>query len=860
MRGMGRSGAGWGACHPVSDEAAMAGRGPLDEMVDGAGQFRSHWRRILDPIFGLGREELGERARLLRRAFADEGFASVLPGEHTVDWYCDPIPLPIAETEFNALERGLVQRATLLEAILRDVYGAQALLADGALPPSLVYPNPNFLRSCRSLDGAPRSIPMMQSYAADLVRGQDGRWHVLADRTGAPGGAAYALENRRMLSRVFPEVFRSQEIWQVSPFFETWQDVLQRTAGPVSNPSVALLTVGHADPAWFEHVLLARELSCALVEGRDLTVRDGRVYIKTLRGLQPVDVLLRRQAGGSVDPLEMDFHASIAGIPGLLDAARGGAIHIFNDPGSEFAETPALSGFLPDLAPRLLDEQLALPSVPMLWLGDPASRAVVEADPAGWLIRSALSAADTPQDRSAIAPEAALKLTADIAAAPWQFAAVARFQPSVAPCVGAKAIEPRRIVLRVFLVHDGMRWRAMRGGLARALTDDDKLSGRLPRSAMAKDVWVLVEDAAEIVGPPQAAIPPLAIRRTPADMPARIGSDFFWLGRYLERLETAARLVRTTISRLGRTAPMPRERAELHILLSCLAQGGFVQEENVQGASIGSVADVLLKTTAEDGSITRLLNHIGRLAEQLRDRMTNELYATVTQSLRQILDVFRGAQTAEPGRGLEILSQALTDVLRFAATVAGLSAENMVRIGGRLFLDLGRRLERAEAIASELAFALAPQGTATQPGHIEAGLRLALELRDSSITYRSRYCTVVQPAPALDLVLADEDNPRALAYQLVAARGMLSEIAGGSSTPMTRNVTELLEAAQAMVRDVARAADQAVAAAELPTRLQEMRRKLAALGERIARQHFELLPVPHAVGIEPDRIGVRGAA
>ena len=271
-------------------------------------------------------------------------------------------------------------------------------------------------------------------------------------------------------------------------------------------------------------------------------------------------------------------------------------------------------------------------------------------------------------------------------------------------------------------------------------------------------------------------------------------------------------------------------------------------------------ADVLLRTTAEDGAIARLLNHVWRLAEQLRDRMTNELYATVTVSMRGVLDEFRAAQAGEPTQGLEALSHALANVLRFAATVAGLSAENMVRVGGRLFLDLGRRLERAEAISLELAYALAPQGAATQPGHIEAGLRLALELRDSSITYRSRYCTVVQPAPALDLVLADDDNPRALAYQLVAARDLLSEVAGGSSTPMTRSVTEILEEAQAIVRDVARAQDQAVAAAELPPRLLAIRRKMAGIGERIMRQYFELLPVAHAVGLEQDRIGVRGAA
>jgi uncharacterized alpha-E superfamily protein len=556
----------------------------------------------------------------------------------------------------------------------------------------------------------------------------------------------------------------------------------------------------------------------------------------------------------------MDSHGSVAGVPGLLDSARDGAIRIWNDPGAGFAESPALSAFLPDLALRLLGEPLKLSSALTLWLGQERAREIVAGNLGNWLIRSAHNGANAPLDAGGLSPAGNDKLAAEIAAHPWRFAATASVPPSVAPSVGETAIEPRRIVLRLFLVHDGVRWQAMRGGLARALTDEESLSGRLPRQALSKDVWVLVEDAAEIVGPGQALIPPLAIRRTPADMPARIGADFFWLGRYLERLETAARLTRTTIARLGRATLMPRERAELHILLGCLVQAGFVHGESVQGASTAALADVLLRTTAEEGAIVRLLSHVGRLAEQLRDRMTNELYATVTMSMRNVLDEFRAAQMVEPSRGLEGLSHALGDVLRFAATVAGLSAENMVRVGGRLFLDLGRRLERAEAIALELAYALAPQGAATQPGHIEAGLRLALELRDSSITYRSRYCTVVQPAPALDLVLADDDNPRALAYQLVAARDLLIEVAGGSSTPMTRSVTEILEEAQAIVRDVARAQDQAAAAAELPPRLLAIRQKMAGIGERIMRQYFELLPVAHAVGLEQGRIGVRGAA
>jgi uncharacterized circularly permuted ATP-grasp superfamily protein len=338
---------------------------PLDEMVDGSGGFRPHWRGLLGALAALGREGLAERALLLDRAFADEGMTSLLPGPLATSagspahWRCDPIPLILDPGEFDGIAAGLAQRARLLEAVLQDVYGAQRLLAEGALPPALVYANPAFLRACRQPAGP--AAPLLHLYAADLLRGPDGRWRVLADRTAAPTGLAHALENRRALARHVPEFTRTRELRRLGPFFDIWLDALQRLGPPAEgNPAVALLTPGHASPLWFEHVVLARELSCALVEAGDLTVRDGALFLKTLRGLQPVDVLLRRQDGRTIDPLEAEQN-TLQGVAGLLDAARGGAVRIINDPGTGFAEAPALAAFLPALAQRLLGETLALP-------------------------------------------------------------------------------------------------------------------------------------------------------------------------------------------------------------------------------------------------------------------------------------------------------------------------------------------------------------------------------------------------------------------------------------------------------------------------------------------------------------------
>ncbi len=339
-------------------------------MVDGKGGLRPHWRAILGAFSAFGEGGLQERGRRLDHAFAEEGVASLLPGIRTEDvaWRCDPVPLPIPADEFAELEAGLAQRASLLEALLADIYGHQSLLADGILPPALVFANPGYLRIGREAARA----PYLHFYAADLIRDPEGVWRVLADRTGNAGGISYARENRRLLSRVLPEAFRPVRVNQLRPFFDVWQDALRRLApGGKPNPGVALLTPGTAHRQWFEHMFLSRELSCSLVEGGDLTIRDGMVYLKTLKGLQPIDVLLRRIDGRLIDPLELD--SSQVGVPGLIDAARGGTVRIANDPGTAAVEAPGLSAFLPALAERLLGERLRLPSVPTLWLGTAGS-------------------------------------------------------------------------------------------------------------------------------------------------------------------------------------------------------------------------------------------------------------------------------------------------------------------------------------------------------------------------------------------------------------------------------------------------------------------------------------------------------
>ena len=832
---------------------SMTDSAPLDEMVDGASNVRPHWRGVFGTLFSLGHDTLAERARLLERAFAEDGIAAILPGEQQVNWRCDPIPLILSAEEFASLEAGLAQRARLLDALLADVYGPGTLAASGAIPAELIYGNPGFLRPLRIRGAA--GTRHLQIYAADLMRGPDGVWRVLADRTDQGRGLAYALENRRNLARIVPEIFQHQQIEPLRPFLDSMGESL-RALAPDGEGGIALLSGGHADSLWFEHVLLARELSIGLVEPGDLTVRGGLVFLKTLRGLERIGVLWRRQPGNRMDPLEL---AHSAGPPGLLDAMRDGAVAIVNHPGSALAESPGLAAFLPGIARRLLGQDLLTPSQATLWLGDGANLRTVMRDLEGWVIRHATDGASVPVVPTHLKPDQRDELAAKIMAKPADWAAFMAPSPSVAPCATPHGLEARPVVLRMFLAHDGTAWRAMPGGLARALSDEDAIAGRLPRDAVSKDVWVLPDEAAIARFVPAADARPMAIRRIAGDLPSRVADNFYWLGRYLERLEEAARLRRALIPRVTRPSATPRERADIELLSACLRAAGMLRKEDTFDHGTAARNGAVLSVFRGDGAMRGQLGRVANLAAQLRDRLTGEVHTILTRSLHTLTETMRRLPPDADPRAVEHAAALTADILQFAAAIAGLAAENMVRGGGRLFFDFGRRVERAHAILEQLGCLLAQPGGTAQPGRVEAGLQLALELRDSVITYRARYLAAIQPAPALDLILADEGNPRGLSFQLLAMRDLLRQLTEEGDS-LLASVDRALREARNIVADVAHAPNQTAAAARLGTRLTEIEGLVASVSERVSRRYFTLLPVARSLTPDSDPMDISGAA
>jgi uncharacterized circularly permuted ATP-grasp superfamily protein/uncharacterized alpha-E superfamily protein len=734
-----------------------------DELLGADRSVRPHFAPLFAALEELSPPELQRRAESCQRLVGEQGITYNVYGDpHGMErpWQLDPIPFIIAPEEWRPLEAGLIQRATLLNKILADCYGAQKLIHTRWLSPALVFAQPDFLRPCHGI--RLRHDTYLHFYAADLARSPDGRWWVVSDRTQIPTGAGYALANRLATSRILPEPFRDNHVHRLAGFFRDVQNTLAQLAPRQQDKArVVMLTPGPHNETYFEQAYLARYLGYMLVEGQDLTVRDNLVFLKTLSGLERVDVILRRVDDDFCDPLELR-NDSILGVPGLVEAIRAGNVTVANALGSGIVQSPAFMSFLPGLCEHILGEPLQLPSVATWWCGQETARKYVLEHLDELVVKPAFRSAvrltdsDLPPGKTERAA-----LQRQIAFDPDLFVAQERVPFSTAPSWEPRGLVSKPVALRVFLVATPEGYRVMPGGLTQVSPESGGRFVSMQHGGSSKDTWIpspVPVDEDTLLHAPGKNI---ELRRTGNNLPSRLADNFFWLGRYSERADATARLLRTSLQRFNPERAGGTLSVIVPLLQTLQTQGqlpGILDKPELRQNAEAFEAELLgaIFDPARPGSLRQIADNLQRLAMLVRDRTSNDMWRVLSQLNERL---------ANPTASLIMLSGdasgVLNETLLGLAAFHGLARENMTRAQAWRFIDMGLRLERAVYLCTLLDATL-HRPESENPSVLEA----ILEVGDSSITFRSRYNLLATVPAVFDLILLDDKNPRSVLFQI----------------------------------------------------------------------------------------------
>lgn len=828
----------------------------IDETVTLDG-IREPATELADRIAGLGLAGLRARRDETARFVADDGitYGPESPGADMADasttpfadgvrarpWQLDPLPIVIDGAQWLALERGLRQRAVLLDAILTDLTGPQQLIRSGVVPGAAVFGHAGWLPQASGITlPGPRQLVLP---ATDLARDGEGTWRVIADRAEAPSGAGYAMANRRIVARVLPQLYRESPLARLRGFFDTVTRALHRVAPPGEDtPHAVILSAGALSETAFDEAFQSALLGLPLVTSEDLTSRDGRIWLRTTGGLTPVDVIVRRVDASWCDQLELRPESRL-GLPGLVESARLGRISIVNPLTSGVIENPALIPYLPSVCRHLLGEDLLLRSPHTWWAGDPTHRSHILTHLAGLVIKpiareraSDLGGARGPCFGWELTSDEREDLAARISAEPWLWCAQDPLAMSSAPVVTDDGLDPRNVVLRTFAVADGDDYAVLPGGLARVSPTTDAPEISSLAGAPSKDVWVLGTPAPSATGGHDEGsalpLPPMG-GTSPASAPApRVASDLYWLGRYAERAEAAARLLRVADNLAADHAARPRTpgHSAMVAVLTAVTEVTRVRPGFTGEGGEARLADPLahLRELVLDprlaGSVACSARRATAAAQAVREQISADIWLVLSRLERTLTE-------AGPDDDLqELLMQALEALL----ALAGIGTESTVRDPAWAFTDAGRRMERAQQGVRLIRTLLAePHSALVEATTHEAALGAA----ESIITYRRRLAAglgpIVPAQAAVDLLLRDATNPRSVASAIAHLADALTVIADDGD-PLIAEARALADRARGADLEVLVVPDRAPLAAELD----DLDRRLRDLHSRVAARYF----------------------
>jgi uncharacterized circularly permuted ATP-grasp superfamily protein/uncharacterized alpha-E superfamily protein len=837
-------------------QTAASNCGGHDELSDN-GQTRPHWQHLLEEFSALGRETLTARSEEAQSLLHENGVTfnpyEDDPGQLR-SWRLDCLPCVINMEEWAHLEAGLQQRSRLLALLLDDLYGERNVIHEGLLPPELVYTHPGFLFSAAD---SPSQLarPLLIFHGTDVIRDAQGQWQVLGDWTQSPSGVGYALENRITLARALPGIYRDAPLKRLAGFLQAQHRCLASlSSSRREQPNIVLLTPGPGSPGYFEHAWLANYMNFPLVEGDDLVVREGQVSVRTLGGLDQVDVILRHINDPWCDPLELR-QDSLLGVPGLMQAARNGEVHIANALGAGVLEHPALAAFLPELSRRLLGEDLILPCRDAVWCGDADALIKVRQTLDEWVLRDITKPGKLFRvDQMGL--EAAQLLRHDLDARPHLFTGQKAIHSSASPGFNpqTKQIERQQTTLRFFslvepedikLPVSEQRYRVMPGGLSWV----GEPGTPLMKSRVVKDIWVLADSPQPHISMLRQAHGPILVTRDGKDLPCRVAESLFWLGRYGERLDIRARLLRESLGKLlvedtqqGSTtllsdlmtalgvAPDPDELPEL---LAAINPNQRYSREYI----LARDRMMSLLSDKDAQALPTIFSHFVRNSRAVRDHLGDDSWRAVN-NLRQRCNAMSRAKGVVAGQRL------LESVVIDLAAFFGLCNETMPHHYGWRFLDIGRFIERLLGTLELLKLALL---SAKIPGI--PLWEVVLATTDNFTVYRRRFRSQLHPSAILDLLLFDETNPRSIGYMFKRLQRQVDRLPSHASSSY-RNLENrlIIQATSALhlvdIDMLANLEHSEEARQALNNLLDELIEPMTALSNAISHSHFSHVEPP----------------
>ncbi|MEO5670285.1 MAG: circularly permuted type 2 ATP-grasp protein [Ramlibacter sp.] len=745
------------------------------------GMPQGAWAPFFQRLGRDGFADLNRRTINLERQVRDNGITYNVYADANGPqrpWSLDLFPLIISPQSWQQIETGVLQRVKLLDRIMSDVYGPQELLARNLLPPALVQGHPGYLRPMHGVK--PAGGTHLHIAAFDMARDPAGNWWVVSQRTQAPSGLGYLLENRLLTSRMFPEAFRDLKVQRLAATYRALVDGLSAMCPSDREPRIVLLTPGPYNETYFEHAYLARYLGLTLVEGSDLTVRDERLYLKTLQGLEPVHGILKRLDDEFLDPLELRADSRL-GVPGLLQAIRAGNVLVANAPGSAFLESTALLGFLPAISRHLLGEDLQLPSLATWWCGERAAMEAVLPRLATSVIKPTYGAAGAGAILGRTLSRRELDEWAGRIVRECEEHTVQAYlplsqMPTWKPGPGGDRIIPRSLMLRVFAVSDGVQsWRVLPGGLTRIASATLEIAS-MQRGGSSADTWVLTEGIVDATSLLHSDQPAVDIAHRSRSATSRAAENLFWLGRYTERTENSTRLARLALECLNgedqTSQPLLAWLSEMAVANALVlpavppaTQGRRVFERSL----IAALADV-----EDSTSVGYNLSALRGAASAVRERLSQEQWNVIVRAEQDFLQSC--ATLAEDGDLSSVEALRVLEALSgHTAAMTGAQTDRMTRDDGWRLLSSGRHLERLGFLAAALGWAIE-----TEALFDEGGFEAVVALFDSTITFHAQYQQRHDIPALLDLLVLDRDNPRSLGWVAQTLRGRLAKLAGSA--------------------------------------------------------------------------------